>query len=531
MAEDYEFDEPTQDAKPSGSTADSSATSAGASEAPKIEFGQIGNNYFQDLSIFLGGGRAKGVLRTVAKGVTYGVIEKGTKPPKSLAKMLWEPAEKQTQAYELPFDGDPTDVLTLEEFARKIHGDGFPVPEFAPGKPPQVDPALLDQLDHIATGLVKLTADLHSLGCGLGTAHPRNILWVPNAAGGRRTFQVLLPDLGFVYTTAARRFPEWMTSDEYEYLPLWSEPPLQRQVVKPLRSADEDLRVLARLLALLLRGRFYLKPGQPEGKAVSSIPGPDQDKYTGANIWHVLQQAESGRTAKGEAFTAKTLLEELGRDENRPSLHFTAGPATVIKDTPWTRPDNEGRGTLLRKLLAAGVVGLVVLGLGAAVYFNWDYFNPKPLQKVAEKVPEKEPEVLPADSQLAPLVAAYKLAKTPAERSDLLKKMWRVDLSRDRALREQELGWREHLRNQYRLDWERRYTALANGTTTSVSDYKDGMLELWEELRKIGSDPDMVEANEQLRQEEKRCLSDLEADLRMRFPPDWCDEWFSGSPP
>lgn len=528
----YDDDESAASGRPDAAAAGKPA--AAPPDAPKIEWGLLGTNTHEDLSIFLGGGRARGVVRMVAAGVTYTPPAKGGKPPKSVADMVWRPVDGKPQAYELPFAGDPTEVLTLEEFAREVHGPGFPAAES--GRPPAVDPARLEQLDQVVRGLAKLAADLHALGYGIGTAHPPNVLLAPRTAGGRTTYQVLLPDLGFVYPDGSRRLPKWLTDDEYEYLPLWAESALARQHVTPLRSPADDLRVLARLVALLLRGRHFVPPGQPDGRAVAGVPGPDDDRYTAARVWHVLGQAAAGATPAGAPFTARNLVDELAKDENRPSLHFTTDPAArpAGGDLAGLPADPAGPRSRSRGLVVAGAVGaLAVVGLVAMYYFGHDYFAPPPLPKAAATVAVDAPaEPVPPESALAPLVEEYRRAKTPAERAAVLGKLWQANLSRDRATREKELAWREHLRVQYRLDWERRYAAVVAGYQTDW-ELKDRLLPLYCELKRLESDPQLADAHEDLKREEKRCLADLEALVRGKFDPGWPDAegWFSCSPP
>lgn len=235
----------------------------------------------------------------------------------------------------------------------------------------------LETLDDGVRLLVETVGRLHAGGASLGFFQPDSARFWHRHDGSRA---VVLPDVGFAWDDAGGLLePEWLARPQCEFLfddvargrnaayceqlkRSAEQQELRKRVQETAAFAAEDVRVLARFIALLLVGPEELGRWCGRAKSLRQLPGKDRAADTEAPIWdQVIAPALAGQIT-----TCKEL--QLRLAGAKPSEHFLFTPPKP----PW-------RGwAVLRQAAIAAVALTVLLGLWWAKDKIWPPVPPPP---------------------------------------------------------------------------------------------------------------------------------------------------------
>ncbi len=231
---------------------------------------------------------------------------------------------------------------------RRVYGESFPDGVIGHRHSPAAK-----QLTEFARGLLGHSAELHRHGWRLGLLSP-DTAYLSSSDPAR----VFLPDLGFAWVgQMALTKPAWLSSDPTD-LPLWGEERKARQLCAPEQYAkrhpsanapaelvQQDLKVVARLLAFMLTGQI----GGPEPAAAKRCP-----------VWNTVRTATAGKfTGSEEMSPAEQMLEHLLTGMKVPPV---PGPPP---------PDRGGTKGGLGLPLALAFVFLVLAGGAVGIWYLW----------------------------------------------------------------------------------------------------------------------------------------------------------------
>ena len=234
----------------------------------------------------------------------------------------------------------------------------------------------LETLDDSVRLLVESVGRLHTSGASLGFFQPDSARFWHRHDGSRA---LVLPDVGFAWDDAGGLLePEWLARPRCEFLfddgargrnaayreqlkRSAEQQELRKRVQETAAFAAEDVRVLARFIALLLVGPEELGRWCGRSKSLLKLPGKDRAADTEAPIWdQVIAPALAGQIT-----TCKEL--QLRLAGAKPSEHFLFTPPKP----PW-------RGwAVLRQAAIAAVALTVLLGLWLAKGW-WPQVPPPP---------------------------------------------------------------------------------------------------------------------------------------------------------
>ena len=219
----------------------------------------------------------------------------------------------------------------------------------------------LETLDDSVRLLVESVGRLHTSGASLGFFQPDSARFWYRHDGSRA---IVLPDVGFAWDDGGGLLePEWLASPRFELLfdegararnasyrehlkQANEQKELRKRVQETAAFAADDIRVLARFIALVLVGQEELGRWCGRGKALLKLPGKDRAADTEAPIWdEVIAPALAGQIT-----TCKELLLRLAGA--KPSEHFLYTPPKP----PW-------RGWAVLRTAAVALVGLALLAV------------------------------------------------------------------------------------------------------------------------------------------------------------------------
>ena len=181
----------------------SKASSLGSGE---FTWGVVGSNRWEMLRLDRNIDR-DGVIRQVEPGVEY-APEGREAAGVQLPFPRWR--RRQDGCYEMDLGGSERPRChSLADLRETLHKK-----DWRGGEP------VLRELDLVAVGLLRVVANLHAEGLGVGLLQPANVLILPTPNGGDPA--VVLPDFGFVRFRGV--LPEWM-SPNVKFRLLWDKPP------------------------------------------------------------------------------------------------------------------------------------------------------------------------------------------------------------------------------------------------------------------------------------------------------------------
>lgn len=223
------------------------------------------------------------------------------------------------------------------------------------------DDADLSTLDECIQVLVDGTGRLHSQGASLGFVQPDSVRFWTRHDGSRA---VVLPDVGFAWDDAGGLLePEWLAQPpcgflfdhgarrrNREYLEKLKGEGAQTDLRKRAKESGEgeaeDVRLIARLIALTLAGAGDIEKWCGSSKVLLKIPGKDRAADTEAPIWDdVIAPALAGQIT-----TCKEL--QLRLAGAKPSEHFLYAPPKP----PW-------KGWAVLRPAAKVLAGVVLIAL------------------------------------------------------------------------------------------------------------------------------------------------------------------------
>jgi hypothetical protein len=249
------------------------------------------------------------------------------------------------------------------------------------------DDKQLASLDEAIGGLVDIASRLHATHATLGFIQPDSVRIATRHDGSTLT---LLPDVGFAWDDTGGLYePEWLASPTAELLfdsgarprnseyvarlkRLGEEQDLRSRAKGSAGEEVEDVKIVARLIAMALVGKDEVGKWCGAAKSLLRLPGRDIAPDTGAPIWdQVVAPALDGRIQTFEELQLKLLA-------TKPSEHFLFTPPPP----PW-----KGWAALRQVGLAATAVGLLC-GL-------WQLkdvlFPPRVQSPFCKQVPETDP--------------------------------------------------------------------------------------------------------------------------------------------
>lgn len=264
-----------------------------------------------------------GMVRVVDPGVVY------CEPPLVEGVSLWTPSpDGKGRSFTMAWPEDePPRYRTLSELQRVLADRRLELAE---------DDDDLRQLDDAVLELVRITGRLHKAGGTLGFVQMPSALVCVRRDG---TMQIVLPDLGFFWDEAkGLREPKWIAEPSLDVL---FEHGARRRnaerlaAYRALPSMDiaaraaahaavqaEDVRLLARLIAVALAGEEKVREWCGQGRALLGMPGRDKAPDTLAPVWdQVIAPALVGRIPSCEELGARL-------EVSRPSEHFLYKPPT-----------------------------------------------------------------------------------------------------------------------------------------------------------------------------------------------------------
>ena len=470
---------------------------------PRLNWGHVGS--VTKTGRLSDGTSRPGVIRVVEANISY--------YPPPLDSYVWTPASMNfVGQYEMTWpEGNPADVRSLADLGAELRR-GNPSRE------------RLATLDHAADALLDSAQRLHSHDSRIGLIHPGNVLLVPGTDGRR----LVLPDLGFSWRGSHGQFPwkdspsrpRWLAEDvrENPNARLWDEEPALRQFItagednggQELVPVESDLKAIARVFAAVLTGRI-----DREIVAPNSAP-----------VWTLLRSVLQGQVTTADDFRRKLAQHPL-------SEHWLA---------PKAPPKGSGSVVALGILLL-----LMLLGAGGATvaYFMGLFGKPtetsalasansnsaahtfsteKKTATTSSQSPKRRYEPKEVDWKKVPatkpvgiedLVKQFQEAKDFRVRSELLGRMYDAYESADEAKREAMRPWIEYLRNQYLIDWERRYHEADDSVIKNIGErYEAGkkIYDLNQELTGLRQKYPPISPS--LNERENECL--LISDLRSR---------------
>jgi hypothetical protein len=192
----------------------------------------------------------------------------------------------------------------------------------------------LKQFDAAVLELVRLTAKLHKAGGTLGYLQPQSVLVCQRRDGAT---QVVLPDVGFFWDEEhGLREPKWIAEPTLDLLFEHGARRRNADCLRGYRAAAglemgkraatqaaaqaEDVRLLARLIAVALAGEETVRSWCGPGRAFLGMPGRDKAPDTLAPIWdQVIAPALLGHVASCDDLAARL-------EAARPSEHFLFKP-------------------------------------------------------------------------------------------------------------------------------------------------------------------------------------------------------------
>ena len=197
------------------------------------------------------------------------------------------------------------------------------------------DDAQLAALDEAIGGLVGIASRLHTAHATLGFLQPDSVRVGTNHDGSTFT---LLPDVGFAWDDSGGLYePEWLANPKAELLfDRGARPRNTEYVARLKRPADErdlrsrakesageeveDVKIVARLIAMALVGKDEVAKWCGAAKSLLRLPGKDIAPDTGAPIWdQVIAPALDGRIPTFEEL-------KLRLSATKPSEHFLFKP-------------------------------------------------------------------------------------------------------------------------------------------------------------------------------------------------------------
>jgi len=232
------------------------------------------------------------------------------------------------------------------------------------------DDPVLAKLDAALDALVATAGRLHAANVTLGFLQPDSVRIVTNHDG---SISVLLPDVGFAWDDTGGLYePDWLANPQAElifergarernseYVARLKQPAdekdLRARVKEKAGEEIEDVKIVARLIALILAGLPETKRWCGAAKALLQLPGKDIAPDTAAPIWDdVIAPALEGRVE-----TFHDLGLRLG--VAKPSGHFLYSPPVP----PW-----RGWAVLRRTgLVGVALAVLLVLFIFREVFF------------------------------------------------------------------------------------------------------------------------------------------------------------------
>lgn len=272
-----------------------------------------------------------GFKRVVEPGVVY------VRPPEAEGVVPWsESPQSRGRQFQMAWDEDTApEFRTLLDMQADLAAQRASLQKDHPG---------LQALDQALVQMVRAADTVHHAGGTLGFVQPDSVLFCTRRDGTQR---VVLPDIGFLWDDErGLREPKWIAEPQLDLLfeqgarrhnsarIKLARAARQAQDVATLRAEAqaEDVRLLARLVAVALAGPDQVRQWCGEGCALLSMPGRDRAPDTQAPIWdEVIAPALVGKV--GSCAELATRLEAV-----RPSEHFLfkpPAPPPVWKKVVW----------------------------------------------------------------------------------------------------------------------------------------------------------------------------------------------------
>jgi hypothetical protein len=259
-----------------------------------------------------------GFKRVVEPGVVY------VKPPEVEGLVPWgESPQSRGRQFQMAWDDD-----SVPEFRTLLDMQA----ELAPQRAAlQKDDPRLQALDDAIVQMVRTADAVHRAGGTLGFVQPDSVLFCNQRDG---TLRAVFPDIGFLWDDErGLREPKWIAEPQLDLLfeqgarrhnsarIKLAKAARQGQDATPKAEAQaEDVRLLARLVAVAIAGPDQVQEWCGDGRAFLSMPGRDRAPDTQAPIWdEVIAPALVGKVGSCADLAAR--LEAV-----RPSEHFLFKP-------------------------------------------------------------------------------------------------------------------------------------------------------------------------------------------------------------
>jgi hypothetical protein len=241
----------------------------------------------------------------------------------------------------------------------------------------------LQQFDRAVLELVGLVARLHKAGGTVVFMQPESVLVCDRRDGAG---QIVLPDVGFFWDEEqGLREPRWLADPSLDLLfehgarrrnseglksqrtPANSE--LGKRASAQATSQAEDVRLLARLVAVCLAGPEAVRSWCGQGRAFLGMPGRDKAPDTLAPVWdQVIAPTLLGHVSSCEDLAARL-------EAARPSAHFLFKPPAP--PPLWKKALRQAAPAM------AGLIGIFSLLAAAPLLYAWMFppCNPHALCK------------------------------------------------------------------------------------------------------------------------------------------------------
>ena len=303
-----------------------------------------------------GGGCGYGIVRVVDPGVLY------CEPPPVEGLVHWTPArDGRGRSFTMSWgEDDPPRYRSLLSFHESL----------APRRSGLLkEDEELQQFDRAVLELVGHVSRLHKAGGTVGFLQPESVLVYDRRDG---TLQIVLPDVGFFWDEEqGLREPKWIAEPSLDLLfehgarrrnseGLKAQRALANMELGKRASAQasvqaEDVRLLARLVAVCLAGPETVRSWCGQGRAFLGMPGRDKAPDTLAPVWdQVIVPALLGHVSSCDDLAARL-------EAARPSGHFLFKPPAP--PPVWKKALRQAAPAM------AGLVGI----LGAIAAAPWVY--------------------------------------------------------------------------------------------------------------------------------------------------------------
>jgi hypothetical protein len=324
-----------------------------------------------------GGGYGYGIVRVVDPGVLY------CEPPLVEGLVHWKPArDGRGRSFTMSWtEDDPPRYRSLLSFHDSL----------ASRRPDlSKEDEELRQFDLAVLELVGLVSRLHKAGGTVGFLQPDSVLVCHRRDG---SVQLVLPDVGFFWDEEqGLREPKWIAEPSLDLLfengarrrnseGLKSHRAIATMELGKRASAQatvqaEDVRLLARLVAVCLAGPDTVRSWCGQGRSFLGMPGRDKAPDTLAPVWdQVIAPALLGHVSSCDDLAARL-------EAARPSAHFLFRPPAP--PPLWKKALRQAAPAMV------GLIGILSVTAAAPSLYAW-MFPPCNPHALCKQVCESNP--------------------------------------------------------------------------------------------------------------------------------------------